>query len=77
MNLKTLFIEKKARRIKNETIKPTNKPKKTPYSLKEDIENSPCILVGETKVFFKYKSGGESLESLLLKHFISVVNAEK
>lgn len=74
MNLNTLCTEK-ARRIKNENQDKNIKPKKVPLSsnLSEKITK---IKVGETTVFITFNKDGESLETLLFRHFKGVNDSE-
>lgn len=74
MNLDTLCTEK-ARRIKNENQNKNIKLKKVPLSsnLPEKITK---IKVGETTVFITFNKDGESLETLLFRHFKGVNDSE-
>lgn len=64
------------RRIKNENQDKKTQPKKAPIS--SDLpEKTTKIKVGEITVFIKFTEGGESLETLLEKHFKGMNNAQK
>lgn len=63
--------------IKNENQEKNNQPQIPPYSIDQSGQKVYRYQHGETTIFVKYKAGGEGLETLLLKHFIGVINAEK
>ncbi|MGX7183850.1 hypothetical protein [Enterococcus pallens] len=68
---------KKAQVFKNENQEKNNQPKIPPYTIDQSGQKIYRYQCGETTIFVKYKADGESLETLLLKHFIGVINAEK
>ncbi|MBP1046170.1 hypothetical protein I6N96_07730 [Enterococcus sp. BWM-S5] len=61
----------------NQEITPNNNFKIPPFSIDPSGQKVYRYQHGKTTIFVKYKMGGESLETLLLKHFIGVINAEK
>lgn len=62
--------------IKNENEEKNTQPKKA--SVSSDLpEKATKIKVGDVTVFIRFTKGGESLETLLEKHFKGMNDAEK
>lgn len=61
----------------NQEITSNNKFKIPPYSIDQSGQKVYRYQHGKTTIFVRYKTGGEPIETLLLKHFIGVINAEK
>lgn len=72
------MTKQKAKVFKNEKqeTNPDNFKIK-PFSIDPSGQKIYHYQHGKTTVFVRYRTGGERLEALLLKHFIGVINAEK
>lgn len=63
--------------VKNEAKTKANKPKIPPYIIDSSGQKIYRYQYEKTTIFIKYKTGGESIKTLLQRHIEGVMNAEK